>query len=59
MAKQVNTFLANNQSLVNFNAKWILVAQWMNVCPFAVNGQPCAATDVRKEMDGMYIHVYV
>jgi hypothetical protein len=29
----VNTFISNHQS-IPFNADWILVAKWIDVCPF-------------------------
>ena len=30
---QVDTYLSNNQN-VSFSADWILVAKWLNVCPY-------------------------
>ena len=30
---QVDKYLSNNQS-ISFSADWILVAKWLNVCPF-------------------------
>ena len=33
---QVDTYLSNNQS-ISFSADWILVAKWLNVCPFGNN----------------------
>ena len=30
---QVDTYLSNNQS-ISFSADWILVAKWLNVCPY-------------------------
>lgn len=33
----VNEFLAANQSIVNFNATWLLVVQWNYLCAFSLH----------------------
>ena len=33
---QVDTYLSNIQS-ISFSADWILVAKWLNVCPYGNN----------------------
>ena len=38
---QVDTYLSNNQS-ISFSADWILVAKWLNVCPYTHADQLCS-----------------
>ena len=38
---QVDTYLSNNQS-ISFSADWILVAKWLNVCPYTYTDQLCS-----------------
>ena len=40
---QVDTYLSNNQS-ISFSADWILVAKWLNVCPYG--DFTCSSTQV-------------
>ena len=41
---QVDTYLSDNQS-ISFSADWILVAKWLNVCPF--NDHSCSNIQVK------------
>ena len=51
LLQQVNYFLENNQSL-EFNASWILIAQWIDTCPYENN--TCKSEMVSIIMNKLY-----
>ena len=50
---QVDAYLSNTQSM-SFSADWILVAKWLNVCPYGDHS--CSSTQVKYSVKILIIN---